>query len=134
MYVSYVPGRIRIRLNAPDVLAQIAALVQNMPGILEATVNQRTGSLLVLFEEHLLDRETLEHMMKTYLPKEADGRKPSSSISNMAIAKRGMLSSLGLALVFALLDYEDGHVFSAAMFLSFLGYHVYSYRKRLLAA
>ena len=147
MYVSYVPGRVRIRTDDPDVLAQIAALAQEMPGIIappvrglrvlagiiEATVNHRTGSLLVLFEEHLMDRETLESLMKAYLPKEAGGRNPSPSISNMAIAKRGMLSSLGLALVFALLDREDGHVFSGAMFLGFLGYHLYGYRKRLLA-
>jgi len=133
MYVSYVPGRVRIRMDDPDVLAQITALVQHMPGILAATLNRRTGSLLVLFEEHLVDRETLESLMKMDLPKEAWGPKAPPSISNMTIAKRGMLSSLGLALAFALLDRKDGHVFSAAMFLGFLGYHLYGYRKRLLA-
>lgn len=133
MYVSYVPGRIRIRPDDPDLMAKIAASVQNRPGILAATVNQRTGSLLVLFEEHLLDRETLESMMKTEMPKAAEGRKPSPSISNMTIAKRGMLSSLGLALAFALLGRKDGHVFSGAMFLGFLSYHLYGYKKRLLA-
>ncbi|SDB61631.1 hypothetical protein SAMN05660653_03218 [Desulfonatronum thiosulfatophilum] len=133
MYISYVPGRVRIRTQDQSQLKKLASALTDKPGILDASINERTGSMLVLFEKQEMDKAKIESLIKKHLPNAA--RQPAKSASKkpyMTIAKRGMLGSLGLALTFALLDREDAHIASGTLFLGFLSYHLYGYRKRLL--
>jgi hypothetical protein len=67
MYISYIPGHVRIRLGDHDLMDPISKMVQNMPGVLETMANPRTGSLLIHFDERLVDRDTLDSLMKNYL-------------------------------------------------------------------
>lgn len=136
MYISYIPGRVRIRLKDDVLLERIAQMAQNMPGILETSINPKTGSLLVLYDEHLLDEKNLTKLMETYMPQAAklmpnSGKK--SKKNTMRMVKKGMLASLGLSMTSALLDQEGFHIFTGLFFLGFLSYHIFSYRKRLLA-
>ncbi|GAB6057529.1 HMA2 domain-containing protein [Desulfonatronum parangueonense] len=134
MYISYVPGRIRIRMQDPSQLNKLAKALHDKPGILDTSINERTGSMLILFEKQELDKAKIESLIKKHLPNASrKTAKSGAKMQYMTIAKRGMLGSLGLALTFALLDHEDAHVASGAAFLGFLGYHLYGYRKRVLA-
>jgi hypothetical protein len=132
MYISYIPGRVRIRLGDHDLMEQISKMVQNMPGILETTANPRTGSLLVHFDERLIDRDTLDSLMKNYLPKAAKAMRKSRTTA-MSVVKRGMMFSLGVSLVSALLNEEGPHIATGTIFLGLLSYHLYAYRKRLFS-
>ncbi len=132
MYISYVPGRVRIRLDDHALVNRIAQMVQSMPGVIETTTNQQTGSLLVLFEEHLLDRKTLNSLMEKYLPGAGKTTcKSRKASTTMSVVKMGMLAGLGVGLVSALLDEEGPHIAMGAFFLGLLSYHLYAYRKRL---
>jgi hypothetical protein len=103
-----------------------------MPGILETTANPRTGSLLIHFDERLIDRDTLDSLMKNYLPQAAKAIRKSRT-TTMSVVKRGMLFSLGVSLVSALLDEEGPHIVTGTIFLGLLSYHLYAYRKRLFS-
>jgi hypothetical protein len=134
MYISYIPGRVRIRLKDDVLVEKIAQMAQNMPGIMETSINPKTGSLLVLYDEHLLDEKNLTKLMETYMPQVAK-LKPNSgkkSKNTMRMVKKGMLASLGLSVTSALLDQEGFHIVMGLFFLGFLSYHIFSYRKRLI--
>ncbi|SMP77151.1 hypothetical protein SAMN06295888_12713 [Desulfonatronum zhilinae] len=138
MYVSSIPGRLRIRTEDQAALQRLAESVGKLGGVLAVQLNPRTGSLLVHYEdESKVEAALLKALKKipgsdtALVPKSTS--KASNKAAYMTIAKRGMLSSLGLAMLFALIDREDGHIVTGALFLSFLGYHLYGYRKRVLA-
>lgn len=136
MYISSIPGRIRFRTDDQTVLRRLAEAVGGLPGVVDVRINERTGSLLVQYENTPEAASELEILLKDNCPTPGNPGTESKAVAKaayMRIAKRGMLSSLGLALLFALLDREDGHIFSGAMFLGFLSYHLYGYRKRVLA-
>lgn len=142
MYVSSIPGRLRIRTEDQTVLHRLAESVGKLGGVLDVHHNPRTGSLLIHYEDESKVVSALRKALKKVPGSEAALEagpapkvpgKASNKAANMTIAKRGMLSSLGLAMLFALTDNEDGHIFTGAMFLGFLSYHLYGYRKRVLA-
>ncbi|PTN33301.1 HMA2 domain-containing protein [Desulfonatronum sp. SC1] len=138
MYVSSIPGRLRIRTEDQTALHRLTESVAKLGGVFDVQHNPRTGSLLI----HYMDDPKVEAALHKALKKVPGSDaalepkstpKASNKAANMTIAKRGMLSSLGLAMLFALIDREDGHIFTGAMFLGFLSYHLYGYRKRVLA-
>ncbi|MBR9982565.1 MAG: hypothetical protein KFF50_16155 [Desulfatitalea sp.] len=51
----------------------------------------------------------------------------------MRLVKRGMLVSLGISLLLGAADRKTSHIASGTVFVALLGYHLYVYRKRLLA-
>ncbi len=146
MYVSSLPGRLRIRTDDDAVLQLVAEAVGKLGGILDVRHNPRTGSLLVLYEQSPVTMDGIATLRQEYglVPTKTEGNaravspvsaagKTMGKAAKMTIAKRGMVCTLGLAMAFALLDREDGHIVSGAMFLGFLSYHLYVYRKRVLA-
>jgi hypothetical protein len=134
MYISYIPGRVRIRLKDYVLVERIAQMVQNMPGMQEITINPKTGSLLVLYDKHLLDEKNLKKLIETYMPQVAKLKPTSGNKSEnpMKMVKKGMLASLGLSLSSVLLDQEEFHIVMGLLFLGFLSYHIFTYRKRLI--
>ncbi len=138
MYVSSIPGRLRIRTEDQAALNRLAESVGKLGGVLNVQLNPRTGSLLIHYEDESKIEAALHKALKKLPGSDAalepkSTSKASNKAAYMTIAKRGMLSSLGLAMLFALIDREDGHIVTGALFLSFLGYHLYGYRKRVLA-
>lgn len=62
---SDLPGRVRFRLKpqyrTPDFIAERKARLESQPGVKAVTVNPRTGSVLILFDEHVFKgRSVLE--------------------------------------------------------------------------
>lgn len=136
MYLSFVPGRIRVRFADREKMEQVAALARSLPGVREVTATSRTGSLLIRCDAGLLDRATLLALMQQHLPEMAAAVATSSASASptnpMTLVKRGMLASLALTLVLALLDREKAHVLAGSSFPALLSYHLYNYRNRLL--
>lgn len=133
MYISDVPGRIRIGFDNHVFADQMAEKIKEIAGVLEVSAGKRTGSLLIRFEESKFDRSALKVLMEKHLPQSGKvAGKSRKKITTMSIIKKGMLSSLGLSLVSAILDEEGPHIAMGTVFLGLLGYHLYIYRKRLL--
>ncbi|WP_051822802.1 HMA2 domain-containing protein [Desulfonatronum thiodismutans] len=142
MYVNSIPGRLRIRTEDQTALHRLTESVAKLGGVFDVQHNPRTGSLLIHYKDDPKVEAALLKALKKVPGSEAAleaasapkaPSKTSNKVANMTIAKRGMLSSLGLAMLFAIIDREDGHIFTGAMFLGFLSYHLYGYRKRVLA-
>ncbi len=93
--------------------------------MLEIDANRRTGSLLVNFEEQNFDREAFNSMLKETLSTTGKSSKKSrSKTTTMGVVKRGMLASLGLSLVAAIVDEESPHIALGTFFLGLLSYHL----------
>lgn len=66
--LSILPGR--IRFESPDIVGQFKASeylvneIKKLDGMLEASVNHRTGRILVRFNENLADRITITKSIK----------------------------------------------------------------------
>ena len=142
MYVSSIPGRLRIRTEDQAALLRLTDSARKLGGVLDVHHNPRTGSLLIHYQDDpkvvAALHKALKNVPGSEAPLEAGPApkapgKASNKAAKLTIAKRGMLSSLGLAMLFALIDREEGHIFTGAMFLGFLSYHLYGYRKRVLA-
>ncbi len=64
---SFVDGRIRFRhpiLKDSQIVEQIGELLQNVPGVVSLKHNERTGSLLLEYDQDTLDKETLLNLMQ----------------------------------------------------------------------
>ena len=138
MYISSIPGRIRIRTDDQDALQRAAESFSKLDGLLDLQINERTGSLLLRYNDTPEAMTKLEKLLQEHGPPPAKHPTPAKSkaankAAYMRIAKRGMLSSLGLSMLLAVLDEENWHIATGSLFLGFLGYHLYGYRKRILA-
>jgi len=69
--LSVLPGR--IRLESPDIIGKckaseyLAEEIERLNGVVEASVNYRTGSILIRFNEDLTNRMTLTQNIKEIL-------------------------------------------------------------------
>jgi len=69
--LSVLPGR--IRFESPDIIGKfkaseyLAKEIEKLDGVLEASVNHRTGRILVKFNESLADRITVTKNIKEIL-------------------------------------------------------------------
>jgi hypothetical protein len=139
MVTSHIDGRIRLRsasLRDPDIARQASLALDSKSGVRSVAANTRTGSLLVEYDPESLTSEDI--LQAVALPKEAERTAPAptrrrSRAENMRVAKRGMLVSMVALLAFAAADRERAHIIAGGMFVVFNAYHVYGYRRRLLA-
>lgn len=57
--ISYIPGRVRLEndelINQPGRCAVVAQRTKALPGVSDVEINQRTGRILVRFDESLID-------------------------------------------------------------------------------
>lgn len=144
MVTSSIDGRIRIRdgsLCDAGKASVVEAALKTTTGVKSAAVNCRTGSLLVEYDParlgttEILEVAGLKEDAPTHSP--AAPKRPLTEreirARNMRIAKRGMLGSLAALLAFAAVDRERAHIAAGGLFVAFNAYHLYTYRRRLLA-
>ena len=139
MVTSHIDGRIRLRsasLRDPDAARKAEAALTQKSGVRRATANPRTGSMLVEYDSGALTRDDV--VEAAGLPAKEDAqiaapKRRRTKAENMRIAKRGMLASGFAMLVFAAADRERAHILAGGAFLVFNAYHLYTYRRRLLA-
>lgn len=145
MISSFIDGRVRIRCDAlrnPDAAAAIEGTLRETPGVLSATANPRTGGLLVEYDPDAVTQEQLLEAAKMLdafaaqeqaVPKKACCCRRLTKAEAMRISKRGMLGSLAALVVFAAADRKQPHMLAGGLFLAFNAYHLYAYRKRIMA-
>ncbi|MDR1909796.1 MAG: ATPase P [Spirochaetaceae bacterium] len=76
MIVSFVPGRVRLRLallKNESLAAGVLAEVKAIPGVTGAEVKPLTGSLLIEYDPALLGIEELEALGRAALERYAPG-------------------------------------------------------------
>lgn len=134
MIVSAIPGRIRLRLTDTAGAHAMARTLADTAGVLETVLNPRTGSLLVRYDPSLLSLDRLKPLLGGAAPSSPPpGNTHRRRADTMRLVKRGMLVSLGISLLLGAADRKTAHIASGAAFVALLGYHLYVYRKRLLA-
>ncbi len=146
---SFIDGRVRVRHRAlRDVAAaeEARAVLAAAPGVRAATVNPHTGSLLLEYDSHMLDRDGVVALLGQVgeLPAlKADEcgenvparrcRLPKglSRAQALRLVNRGMLATLAASLAFILAGRGPGHVVAGGAFLALNAVHLYAYRRNL---
>lgn len=70
MVVSHIDGRLRIRDNAiknPNVAFAVEDVLKGNEGVIEASVNQRVGSVLINYDLAITDIKKIMRMITPYL-------------------------------------------------------------------
>lgn len=141
MIVSLIDGRIRIRdirLRGDIFSTALKERLLAQRGITEVLINCKVGSLLVFYNTAEVNTTEIINILSNYLdiadnPKTSRARSKirKVSISKQRIIKIGMLSSLALNLIAAVLDAKALHITAGIIFLGFLGSHLIK-RRRLI--
>lgn len=147
--VSSIPGRLRLRVaapGAPAALDRLRSQIEQWEAVGSVAINPRTGSLLVHYDATRLTAAGLEDRVcsaaatlaraaakvgsgGTALPPRTHGGTPRVRANRWA--KRGMLASLALSLVLAVLGNKRGHWLVGALFLHALAVHLWAHRRHL---
>jgi hypothetical protein len=136
MIASFYDGRIRIRAEAlknPATLDMVRGLITEHRGVLEATVNPRTGSLLVCYDPQEISRESLltaaemlEQQIASHTPKNKDAGRRTPRRAETAV-----LASLYALTVAGGFVNTRVHVAAGALFTLLAALHLYN-RKQCL--
>ncbi|MFN2355331.1 MAG: hypothetical protein ABR512_12500 [Desulfopila sp.] len=136
--ISHVlPGRIRLRHAAPlspESLAELTLQIQSVVPSGMLNHNPQTGSTLILFAEKELTSQVLSLFpteKKALCPVSGSVSLPALRWPHMRHIKRGMTVSLLTSLGLLVLRREGSHAAIGGVFLSFLGRHLWVYRKRI---
>ena len=148
MIASLVDGRIRIRDSQLRKTSVVEAIRENLlanPGIGEVAANLRIGSLLIIYDRAATNIDKILNILKQYLNLDENYQAPAisrASVPNLTLpqlslnkrkmVKVGMLTSLSVSMIGAILDIEKLHVASGVIFMSLLlGGHLYEKRRFL---
>ncbi|MCS7200479.1 MAG: hypothetical protein NZ850_09110 [Caldimicrobium sp.] len=142
MVRSHLPGRLRIKgeeLKSRVFLERIKSYLLNMKGVLKVEGNPGVGSLLVIYDENLLESNKLfewlslekREAFKKYTFEER-GLSLPSSLSRLKPINMGMLLGLLVSLAGLIFNHIGLHLWGGVVFLIFLSAHVYKYRNTLL--
>jgi hypothetical protein len=144
MIASHVEGRLRVRgdeLKDSSLVRGVRDKLLARDGLLEVLANLKTGSLLIFYDPSPGVKEGVLHTLTPYLQKLAEGPSPKTGTSILArlpnlpnrrrVVHLGMLSSLGVSLLAAVLDQKKLHILTGIAWLVFLGFHL-SGKKRIL--
>jgi hypothetical protein len=154
LIASSLAGRLRLRapaLRRPSTMRRLAADLAVLPGVLEATCNDRAGSILLNYDATLVSPADFEaaalraagEVLGAGMPRpeaapasapQAPHRlvPPSLRVRINRQAKRGMLTSLLVSLALAATGAKRAHVVSGGFFLGFLALHLAVHRHHLL--
>ena len=148
---SHIEGRVRIRdegLKEEALLTKVREALLDNPGIANVEANPRVGSLLVLYSSPLTGVERIQQIISGFLG-EGEPVAPAglAGIARIfekvprAIPERarkiagnvGMLASLVLSVIAAVLDLKKLHILAGVIFLAIFGAHLYERRQFLFA-
>mgnify|MGYP003261822130 CR=1 FL=1 len=137
---SFMDGRARLRhpaLKNAEQGERVRSLLASMPGMLNVTVNSRTGSLLLEYDPARISREdllSLAGQWEAYVVQPDGDARPKRRLDRadaIRFANRGMLATFAASLAFGLAGRERVHVVAGGLFLLFNLAHLYTYRNRL---
>lgn len=158
MIASFVEGRIRLRdekFKNRAVGDEIQKNVAHLKGILNVSINRRTGSLLIFYDKAGLRLEQVLHILADYLDaaktewglSQNCGHSPRIkygagsdfgtvpvarvSITNRKIVNLGMLASLAVSMLGAAADIAALHIAAGIIFLGFVGLHIFRYKTHM---
>ena len=138
MIISTVTGRVRIRakaLRSSRIADRIAAQIAGVPGVVDVRPNAGAGCVVVTFEPHTLDAETLEDQLEALCrAAERAPRGTSQGLSRQInrATKYGMLATLTTSLAYGYLGRKKAHIGFGAAFLVFAGAHLFRYQNSLM--
>lgn len=153
--VSSIAGRLRLRapeLKGGPVLAAQQAALAGLPGIVSATVNARTGSLLVRYDAARLSRSELERevCLRFGIARAQNGLNAGDGLEAVPLesaparkwkpargdvnryAKLGSVACMAVSLLAIAARQRRLHVWSGVAALAFAGAHMVIHRRTLL--
>ena len=148
---SHIEGRVRIRdegLKKETLLLQLREALLESPGISGVEANPRVGSLLVIYNAASTGVERIQQIIAGFIGEgEAAASAVSEGISRIIgkiprtvpprvkriAVNAGMLASLVLSVVAAVLDLKTLHILAGVIFLAIFGAHLYERRQYLFA-
>jgi hypothetical protein len=147
---SSIPGRIRVRDNRLAIAAeacQITGMLKMLPGITKVSVNQRTASLLVQYNQASGVEELLRTHLGLHQPGKAAKSSPRQSSPNKKISSclaaadlpityrqflnYGMMATFAVSGIGIALHYRKLHALAGFLFFGLSGLHMYNKRRTL---
>lgn len=155
LVASSIPGRLRLRhiaLRNATRLEQLKKTIADWPYVQSVTVNARTGSVLVHYDEQAWGEGTddcvrrIELAALQLLPQSPQmSQAPAVRVAPRGgtgggtrrvranrMAKRGMLVSLAISMLLAAAGNKRWHALSGVMFLHALAVHLWVHRHHVL--
>jgi hypothetical protein len=155
MVISFIKGRIRLRLA--ELKGSTAPKLPNLnvKGLKNVAINPLTGSVLIDYDPEVLQAETIASILEPFAPQDAhtlrnpELLKPKPILSAWSAPKNARPSrpghgsaeatseviNLGITFLTCLatgfFKYKKAHVQSGILFGALLAGHVFKYRKRL---
>ena len=144
MITSFIDGRVRIKDEAfrlPSLASMVRSILISTEGVKEVAVNQRVGSLLIIYDSSKINIRALIHSLRGYITMSEDiETKKMAKVSRVfkqinvrRIANTGMLASLVMTLFAAAIDFTKVHVAAGLLFLGFWSIHLFRYREMIFA-
>lgn len=148
MITSFVEGRVRFRdeaLKNPETVESVLGMLNGVEGVVSATPNLRTGSMLVYYDSEVIDQETLKQAAAAFeghfgTAARSDGFKSGKDCKCKWVlpawfcGRRGEANLLGGALsatVLALLAGRRAHACVGGLFCLLSLKHIYGRRKQM---
>lgn len=149
LITSCIDGRIRVRdglLRDLALAGSLSRLLLNTPGVREVSANPRSGSLLIVFQQARITLRQLTALLERFFGSEQPGtpapkaqtrpgrlRLPGLAAVQRQAVNLGMLASLLVSLLGAVLGAKLLHIISGAIFMAALGVHLFDKRRSLFA-
>jgi len=150
LITSCIDGRIRIRdqqLTQKAVASSTRETLSRLPGISQVTINDRVGSLLIIYSATITKLESIMETITGVLGEEqehtntcSDDPSPIMSAvrafrlpARKATVNMGMLASLVTSMIGIMIGLKKLHFAAGMIFLAFFGIHFFERRRAMFA-
>lgn len=142
MIVSTQKGRIRVRFNklrSVKVARRAQAEIEKLQGIFSVRENSAACSLIVMFDQNIVDAEKLEDQImdicieaaKPVKTTVAENKKRKLSKQINQATKIGMVGTLSASLAYGYMGKKKPHIYYGLVFVALAGAHMLRYSKTL---
>jgi hypothetical protein len=148
---SCIDGRLRIRdqkLTQNGVAEAVCAVLSALPGINQVTVNERVGSVLIIYAAAVTKLQSIMESIAGLLGEQQE--EPSRSCSSVkdsfvagirslrlpdkkTTVNLGMLAALITSMLGIMFGLKKLHVAAGILFLAFFGIHLFERRRAMFA-
>lgn len=138
MIVSSCGGRLRVkakRLKNKSISNKIKTKVEELEGVNGVRVNPSAASLIVNFDQSLVDVESLEDSVFAICSPPINGKNGSKSRISKRInqaSKVGMMATLSASLIYGAMGKKKPHIYYGSAFVGLAGLHMLKHSKSLL--